>query len=171
MKALSCCFIAGFKKISIPFPKHLYGDDISRSLVPAQGFSCNILEIVCEMLLNEAIVGVDGGNFQTKFRLIKDPLSGERVVEDLSSSEWFRITETQIKKIPGLRNNVTLLGLVLSYDAASVNLKTGSTATPLYVSIGNIAMGDMYRSSENVKFVGFFPKHSVSYTQNPLYEM
>lgn len=156
------------KKISIPFPKQLYGEDVSRTLVPANGYSSNILEIVAEMLLNASIVGEKGEHFQTRFRRLIDPESGERVVEDLCSGEWFRTTELEMKQIPGLKNNIVLLGLILSYDAASINLKTGNTATPLYVTLGNIAPGNIYRSSENVSFVGFFPKHSVNVIYNVL---
>lgn len=153
--------LVGLNKVEIPFPTHLYGANISESLLPAVGYACNILEIVCEMLLNASVVGDSGENFGKCFKMIRDERSGERVVEDLCSSEWYKTTEAKVKQIPGIKSDVVLLGLILSYDAASVNLKTGSTATPLYVSIGNVSPGDACRSSENVSFVGFFPKHAV----------
>lgn len=158
----------GLKTIRIPFPRDLFGEEISRNLLPAVGYACNILEIVSEMLMNASIVGEQGQFFKKTFNLIRDDESNERVVEDLCSAEWYRATLHKIKQMPGIRKDVVLLGLLLSYDAAVVNLKSGSSATPLYISIGNVSHSELTRNSENVSFVGFFPKHAVRRTKQTL---
>lgn len=121
----------------------------------------NILEIVSELLLNAAVVGKRGENLSRTFTCCRDEFTHERVVKGLCSAEWFREMEQIIKRIPGINNSVALLGIVLSYDAATLTLKSGTTATPLYASLGNVNQDDLIRNTENVAFVGFFPKHSV----------
>lgn len=153
--------LKGIKPIKIPFPKDLYGEEIARTLLPAVGYACNVLDIVSEMLINASVVGDNGELFQIRYKDIRDEETHERVVEDLCSGEWFKTTDAEVKQLHGISEDSTLLGLVFSYDAASVNLKTGSTATPLYVSVGNVSQNDIARNSENVGFVGFFPKHTV----------
>lgn len=150
----------------IPFPEKLYGVELSRSLYPAEGYCGNILEIVSEMLLNAAIVGKLGEHFIRCFQSRKSDTTRERVWESLCSSEWFRETERKMRSISGINENAYLLGLLLSYDAAAVNLKTGNSATPLYVSVGNVSYNEVARNSENINFVGFFPKHTVPFIKD-----
>lgn len=154
-------FLHGVQEVEINFPAHIYGDELSETLLPAKGSIINVLEVISEMLLNEAIVGSRGERLQQDFKLLKDPDTGERMVTSVNSSDWFRKTEQQMKSNVTLRNGTKLLALIFSYDAASVNLKTNSTVTPLYVSIANIENADGKRCTENIGFVGFFPKLTV----------
>lgn len=190
-------------------------DKISGDTVFGTGARLSVLETVATMLLSCCVVDDEKNTTQSSypernlsqtpamlnvserasargtnvtFKAYTPTVSGERVVCDVPSAEWFRETLEDIHHYYG-DTQIGLLSIILSYDATTLTKAIGTSGrytTPVYVTIGTtknkyclsevfcynlylLRLGNVVTSSGVIpdncqSCIGYFPECIVSNT-------
>jgi len=124
-----------------------FGETTQLSKAPA--VFKNILEVVALQLIDNTVVGSHGENFALSYQRTNG------IIGNFASGEFMRKCEIQIKREFG--NNVYPLILLLDSDKTVLSRNGTRTATPFYVSVGNLDLKTMC-SDKGTELVGFMPE-------------
>jgi hypothetical protein len=141
-------------KFKIPLYRRMYrmcpsffGDRTGLSKAPA--VFKNILEVVALQLIDNSVVGSEGENFILGFE------RNDGILGNLASGEFMRKCEVEVQNQYG--NNVYPLILLLDSDKTVLSRNGTRSATPFYVSVGNLNLTTMC-SDKGTELVGFMPE-------------
>jgi hypothetical protein len=113
----------------------------------------NIMDVICQQLLDSEVVGEQGEHFAVDFEM--KLLNGKRVISDFHTGEYFRLGSAWVKANVG--ENVKFLPIIISTDKTVVGEGTTKTSFPCYLSLGNVKLKSMCKD-DSTQLVGYLPE-------------
>lgn len=146
-------------EIIINPPEQMFG--MESFVPPVKAIAYDIMSVISLMLIDNEIVGERLQYFHDKYEELLD-INGNRIISHCSSANFFAKSGAYIKSVYGDQTN--LLSILISYDKTTLSRNGIRTATPVYVSIGNLDSVQLQKDI-STDIIGFLPDIPLSETE------